>query len=159
MRQPARQQQPASRPARSQPERQSAERHVQIQRSEQQRRVQEGEQRSAWQQLRANARSEDRSWQERGGYRGYRVPDRYYGDHYGENHMFVVYSLPFMQIGGYPSFQYSGYWFSMVDPVPEYWQHNWYQDDDVYVVYADSGYYLYNSRYPGHRGIAITVSF
>ena len=32
-----------------------------------------------------------------------------------------------------------------------------YETDDVYVVYANNGYYMYNQRYPG-VGIAISVS-
>jgi hypothetical protein len=62
-----------------------------------------------------------------------------------------------MVVGGYPRFQYDGFWFSMVDPWPESWGNNWYDNDDVYVAYVDNGYYLFNRRYPG-IGIAISVS-
>ena len=130
-----------------------------MQRSPQQQRAQEGEQRTAWQQHQARGESEDRTWQERGGYNGYRVPTVYYGSHYGRNHLFRVYSEPFMEIGGYPSFQYGGYWFSLVDPVPVVWGNDWYQDDDVYVVYANSGYYLRDGSYPSRPEIAISVTF
>ena len=34
---------------------------------------------------------------------------------------------------------------------------DWYDNDDVYVTYADNGYYLYNRRYP-NVGIAISIS-
>jgi hypothetical protein len=44
-----------------------------------------------------------------------------------------------------------------VDPWPEYWANNWYDTDDVYVTYADNGYYLFNRRYP-NVGIAISIS-
>jgi hypothetical protein len=60
-------------------------------------------------------------------------------------------------VGGYPRFQYGGYWFSLVDPWPEYWGNDWYDNDDVYVAYVDNGYYLFNRRYPG-AGIAISIS-
>ena len=61
-------------------------------------------------------------------------------------------------VGGYPRFQYGGFWFSVVDPWPEYWTDNWYDNDYVYIeYYGDDGYYLYNSRYPQDR-IAISVS-
>ena len=60
-------------------------------------------------------------------------------------------------MGGYPRFQYQGYWFSLVDPWPEYWGNDWYDTDDVYVAYVDNGYYLYNRRYP-NVGIAINIS-
>jgi hypothetical protein len=69
----------------------------------------------------------------------------------------VIYSQPYMVVGGFPRFQYSGYWFTLVDPWPSYWSNTWYQTDDVYVVYANNGYYMYNQRYPG-VGIAISVS-
>ena len=62
-----------------------------------------------------------------------------------------------MVVGGYPRFQYHGYWLSAVDPWPEYWGNDWYDNDDVYVTYVDNGYYLYNRRYPG-VGIAISIS-
>jgi hypothetical protein len=64
-----------------------------------------------------------------------------------------------MEVGGFPRFQYGGYWFSVVDPYPEFWGDDWYESDDVYVVYADNGYYLYDSRYPGRPGVAISISF
>jgi hypothetical protein len=71
---------------------------------------------------------------------------------------FRIYGLPFLVVGGYPRFQYQGYWFSPVDPWPEYWGNNWYDNDDVYVAYVDNGYYMYNRRYPT-SGVAISISF
>jgi hypothetical protein len=62
-----------------------------------------------------------------------------------------------MVVGGYPRFQYEGYWFSTVDPWPEDWANNWYDTDDVYVTYVNNGYYLFNSRYP-NVGIAVNIS-
>ena len=64
-----------------------------------------------------------------------------------------------MYVGGDPRFQYGGYWFSVLDPIPEYWASNWYENDDVYVDYYDNGYYLYDRRYPGRPGLAISISF
>jgi hypothetical protein len=61
-------------------------------------------------------------------------------------------------VDGYPRFQYSGFWFSLVDPWPEYWSPRWYQTDDVYVDYVNDGYYMYNRRHPG-VAIAVNVSF
>lgn len=118
---------------------------------------QEGEQRGAWQEHRAHSwQSEHRDWQQRGGYIGYRIPDDRFRGHFGRDHGFRVYSLPVMVVGGYPRFQYGGFWFSLVDPWPEYWSDNWYENDDVYVDYSDDGYYMYNRRYPSDR-IAINV--
>jgi hypothetical protein len=47
--------------------------------------------------------------------------------------------------------EYGGVWFSLVDPWPEHWPNNWYQDDDMYIDYSADGYYLYNRRYPRDR--------
>ena len=60
-----------------------------------------------------------------------------------------------MVVGGYPRFQYDGYWLSVVDPWPADWGDDWYDNDQVYVSYVDNGYYLYNRSYPG---VAIAVS-
>ncbi len=61
-----------------------------------------------------------------------------------------------MVVGGYPRFQYEGFWFSVVDPWPEAWSNNWYDNDDVYVVYSGGGYYLYDRSHPG-IGLALSV--
>ena len=55
---------------------------------------------------------------------------------------------------GYPRFQYSGFWFMLVDPWPESWAESWYETDDVYVDY-DNGYYLHSRRDPS---VAIAIS-
>ena len=60
-------------------------------------------------------------------------------------------------VGGYPRFQYGGLWFTVLNPWPEYWADNWYENDEVYIDYSDGGYYLYDSRYPG-VGIAVSIS-
>ena len=115
-------------------------------------------QQAAWQQHRSqNWNSDHRSWQQRGGYNGYRIPDNRYNGYFGPNYAFVIYNQPYMVVGGFPRFQYGGFWFSLVDPWPNYWANNWYQTDDVYVVYQNDGYYMYNRRHPG-VGIAISVS-
>jgi hypothetical protein len=99
---------------------------------------------------------EHHSWRERGGYRGYRIPDSRFRAHFGREHWFRVHTVPVV-VGGYPRFQFGGFWFSMVDPWPEYWSRSWYQTDDVYVDYVNDGYYMYNRSHPG-VGIAINVS-
>ena len=85
------------------------------------------------------------------------IPDEHFRGYFGQDHRFKIGGLPFLVVGGYPRFQYGGYWFSSVDPWPEYWRDDWYDTDDVYVDYVDNGYYLFNRRYPG-SGIAISVS-
>jgi len=119
--------------------------------------VQQDDRRGVWMQHRANRwRSEHRAWRQRGGYRGYRIPGNRFRLYFGRNHGFRIANLPLVIVGGDPRFQYGGFWFSVVDPWPEYWSDNWYESDDVYIVYSDDGYYLYNRRYPRDR-IAISV--
>jgi hypothetical protein len=133
----------------------SRQEHVrQVQRSPEQQRIQH----SAWQRHGShNWESEHRTWKQRGGYHGYRIPDDRFRVYFGSNHGFRIYGRPFLIVGGYPRFQYQGYWFSPVDPWPEYWGSSWYDNDEVYVNYVDNGYYLYNRRYPD-VGIAISIS-
>jgi len=123
------------------------------QRSPEQVRVQQvawlGDRAHSWQ-------SEHHTWQQRGGYKGYSVPEYRFRSHYGQDHGFRIYSLPVRYVGGHRRFQYGGYWFGLVDPWPEYWSDDWYDSDDVYVDYHDDGYYLYDRRYPGDR---IAISF
>ena len=59
--------------------------------------------------------------------------------------------------GGHPRFYCNGFWFSMLDPWPETWPGDWYDNDDVYINYYNGGYYMYNQNYPG-IGIAVNVS-
>lgn len=105
-----------------------------------------------------NWQHEHRTWRERGGYRGYRIPQDRFRAHFGRGHWFRVHSAPVLVVGGYPRFQYAGFWFSVVDPWPEYWSPRWYETDDVYVDYVNDGYYMCNRRHPG-VAIAVNVSF
>ena len=141
-----------------QQDQQRQQRGQQDNRSAQQRSpAQERQQQVAWQGDRAHSwQSEHRTWQQRGGYNGYRVPDDRFRGYYGQEHGFRIYSLPVMYVGGHRRFQYGGYWFGLIDPWPEYWSSDWYDSDDVYVDYYGDGYYLYNRRYPGDR---IAISF
>jgi len=111
-----------------------------------------------WQERRARDwRSDHRTWEQRGGYRGYRIPQDRFGRNFGPRHFFRIHNLPVLVFSGYPGFLYGGYWFRLVDPWPEYWADDWYETDDVYIEYGGDGYYLYNRRYPG-VGVAISIS-
>lgn len=113
---------------------------------------------AVWQEHRAqNWQSEHRDWRERGGYDGYRIPSSRYRGHFGPRHMFRVSRYPVGFLGGYINFQYGGFGFSVVDPLPEYWSDTWYNDDDVYIDFSGGGYYMHNRRYPQDR-IAISVN-
>jgi hypothetical protein len=130
----------------------------QAQNNMQQRNRQQAVRHSAWQQHRSqNWESDHRTWRQRGGYRGYRIPEARYRGYFGPRHQFRINTLPFLVVGGYPRFQYQGYWISALDPWPQAWGDNWYDNDDVYVNYVDNGYYLYNRRYPS-SGIAINIT-
>lgn len=130
------------------------------QHQQQYQRMQDREQRDYWQQRRANRfESQHQSWTQRGGYRGERIRDMDFRQHFGRQHSFRVFGLPYSQVGGEARFQYGGYWFNVMEPYPEYWGDNWYRNDDVYVDYNDGGYYLYNRRYPRRPGVAISLSF
>jgi hypothetical protein len=118
-----------------------------------------GQVRDGFMQSRAKAwNNEHHTWRERGGYNGYRVPEDRFRLYFGRDHFFRVGRLPLVFVGGYPRFQYDGYWVTFVDPWPEAWAPTWYDTDDVYIDYTDDGYYLYDRSYPG-TGIAITLSF
>ena len=154
--QPQKVQQPQQAQGQRQQQQQRAQQQVN-QPSQQPQRVQQAQQPQVWQQHRArNWQSEHRDWQQRGGYSGYRIPDNRYRSNFGPGHWFRIYRYPMELYGGYPRFQYDGFWFALMDPWPEYWSDDWYDNDDVYIVYSDGGYYLYNRRYPRDR-IAIEV--
>ena len=117
------------------------------------------ERQDIWQRQRAHDwRREHHSWHERGGYRGYRIPDDRFRAHFGRGHRFRVHDVPVLVVDGSPRFQYGGFWFGVVDPCPETWSPVWYRTDDVYVDYVNDGYYMYNRRHPG-VAIAVNVSF
>ncbi|MEO5763018.1 MAG: hypothetical protein ABIR28_11970 [Vicinamibacteria bacterium] len=125
-----------------------------------QERAEQVHQRNALRQHRAgNFEAEHRTWTQRGGYKGSRIPERTFTTLFGPSHAFRVDRLPFTLRAGSPSFQYNGYWVASVDPYPEYWAEDWYATDDLYVDYYNDGYYLYNRRYSSRPGVAITISF
>ena len=70
----------------------------------------------------------------------------------------MIYSQPYMVVGGFPRFQYDGFWFSVVDPWPRYsWRTTGMKLTMSMLSMPNNGYYMYNQRYPG-VGIAISVS-
>ena len=146
-----------------QQQQQKQDQNNQQQRAQQQQRPQRtqeqqrGEQTTFQSHRAGNWQSDHRSWQQRGGYNGYRIPDDRYRSYFGSQHYFRIYGLPFMVYGGFPRFQYQGYWITLLDPWPENWSNDWYDNDDVYINYGNDGYYMYNRRYPG-IGIAVSIS-
>ena len=119
----------------------------------------QGQVRSGFVQSRAGSWNNDHhTWSQRGGYNGYRVPEDRFRLYFGSNHFFRISGLPMVFVGGYPRFQYDGYWVTFMDPWPEDWAPTWYETDDVYLDYTGDGYYLYDRMHPG-IGIAVTVAF
>lgn len=119
----------------------------------------QGQVRSGFTQSRASSwNTQHRTWTQRGGYNGYRIPDDRFRLYFGAGHFFRINRLPMLFVGGYPRFQYDGYWVTFIDPWPETWPPTWYETDDVYIDYTGDGYYLYDPMYPG-IGIAVTISF
>src|SRR5713101_4705675 len=111
-----------------------------------------------WQRQRAHDwQREHRSWHDRGGYYGYRIPEDRFRAHFGRGHWFRVHEVPVVVVERSPRFQFGGFWFSVVDPCPETWSPVWYRTDDVYIDYVNDGYYMYNRQHPG-VAIAVNVS-
>jgi hypothetical protein len=83
-----------------------------------------------------------------GNYAHGRISDAHYASSFGSGHNFHV------NRGEYNSrrFQYGGYSFGFIDPWPAAWGYS----DDVYVVYGDGGYYMYDVVHPGTR-ISINI--
>jgi hypothetical protein len=114
--------------------------------------------RTVWREHRAQSwQSEHRNWQERGGYHGYRIPEPRFRSHFGPRHVFRIHRYPMSMMGGFINFQFGGFGFSILDPLPEYWSEGWYENDDVYIDDAGDGYYLRNRRHP-QDSIAISVT-
>jgi hypothetical protein len=72
-----------------------------------------------------------------------RISEAHYSASFGSEHSFHV------NRGDYDRhrFAYGGYNFGFVEALPVGWGY----DDDVYVVYTDGGYYMYNRIHPGLR--------
>jgi hypothetical protein len=79
----------------------------------------------------------------RGGGEHGRISDDRYRASFGSGHNFHV------NRGDYDHrrFNYGGYSFGFIDP----WPVDWYYTDNVYVVYDDGGYYMYDVVHPGIR--------
>jgi hypothetical protein len=146
-------------PAREQPSKgqqdhslQNRRDHPQARATYPRRQVEQSQQREVWQNRRARSwGTQHRDWQQRGGYRGYRIPETRFRAGFGREHSFRIYNQPMIIVGSYPRFQYQGYWFTVMDRWPESWSEDWYQNDDMYIEYSNNGYYLHNHNYPDMR--------
>lgn len=50
-------------------------------------------------------------------------------------------------LGGFPRFQYDGYWIAFVDPWPENWPPTWYETDNCYLDHTGDGDYVHGINY------------
>ncbi|MGB9204161.1 MAG: hypothetical protein WCB94_09355 [Terriglobales bacterium] len=71
------------------------------------------------------------------------IPDAKFHASFGRQHTFVVRQPVIVE--GQPRFQYSGYWFEIVDP----WPAGWAYTDDCYIDYVDGEYFLFDVLHPG----------
>ena len=78
------------------------------------------------------------------------IPDDKFRAHFGRQHTVVIHQPTIVE--GQPRFQYSGYWFTIVDA----WPVGWAYTDDCYIDYIDGEYFLFDLRHPGVR-VAIVV--
>lgn len=79
-----------------------------------------------------------------------RIPDDKFRASFGRQHTFAIKSP--VVVEGQPRFQYSGYWFEIVDA----WPAGWAYTDDCYIEYVDGDYFLFDMLHPGVR-IALFV--
>ncbi len=115
------------------------------------------QQRAVWPRYRAQSwNTQHRTWAQRGGYNGYRIPSSQFSLYFGRPHRFHLSHYRVRIVDSYPQFYANGFWFTILDPVPEYWNDDWYDSDDVTVIYGQDGYYLVNDRYPTTQ-ISISV--
>jgi hypothetical protein len=82
--------------------------------------------------------------------KGVRIPDEKFRASFGRQHTFVV-NRPVI-VEGRPRFQYTGYWFEIIDPWPVYWTYT----DECYVDFIDGEYFLFDVLHPGVR-VAVFV--
>jgi hypothetical protein len=72
-----------------------------------------------------------------------RIPDAQFKEHFGRAHRFSI-GTP-MMVGGFPRFQYSGFWFVLEEPWPGYWAYGNY----YYILFTDGNYWLCDYDDPG----------
>jgi len=82
--------------------------------------------------------------------KGKHIPEDKFRSSFGRQHTFII-RQPVI-VNNRPRFQYSGYWFELVDA----WPTGWAYTDDCYIDYVDDGYFLFDPLHPGIR-VAIVV--
>jgi hypothetical protein len=77
-----------------------------------------------------------------------RISEAHYSASFGDQHHFHVNQGDY----NHHRFAYGGYSFGFIEP----WPVGWYYTDEVYVVYDDGGYYMYDVVHPGVR-ISVSI--
>ena len=98
----------------------------------------------------SNAAEQGQSVKPAQGNRGGHIPDDKFRASFGRQHTFAIQHPTAVQ--GQPTFQYSGYSFTLVDV----WPAGWAYTDQCYIDYIDSEYFLFDLAHPGVR-LAIVV--
>lgn len=96
------------------------------------------------------AEQQDHRGQQHAAGHGGHIPDDKFHSHFGREHRFVVNRVTVVE--GQPRFQYSGYWFALVDA----WPADWAYTDDCYIDDVDGEYFLFDLLHPGVR-VAVFV--
>jgi hypothetical protein len=85
-----------------------------------------------------------RQYHPRGGERIVQIPQEQFQAQFGQAHTFNMPGPP-MMVGGFPRFQYSGFWFVLEEPWPNYWVDN----DEFYITFDGGLYWLCDYNDPG----------
>lgn len=83
--------------------------------------------------------------QRRAGKRGGHIPDDKFRASFGRQHTFKMQRPTVVE--GEPTFQYSGYSFTLIDAWPEEWAYS----DECYIDYIDGDYFLVDLVHPDVR--------
>jgi hypothetical protein len=107
------------------------------------------DERGMWSSYRTNSwGTQHRGWSQRGGYSGYRIPEDRFTILFGAERPFRL-SANRMRIAGQArQFESNGFWFTLLEPVPEAWSDDWYDTDSIQIVEQDGGYYMVDASYP-----------
>lgn len=97
----------------------------------------------------SNAAEQGQSVKPAQGNRGGHIPDDKFRASFGRQHTFAIHTTV---VQGQPTFQYSGYSFTLVDA----WPAGWAYTDQCYIDYIDGEYFLFDLAHPGVR-LAIVV--
>jgi hypothetical protein len=83
--------------------------------------------------------------------RSNRIPEDKFRASFGRQHTFVI-SRPVI-VENRPRFQFSGFWFEVIDP----WPAGWAFTDECFVDFIDGEYFLFDVLHPNERVVVFLV--